>query len=641
MTSLFEPTAGKIGLFCIVRRVLIILFLFRGGALYGQKEVSLDDRSRQHIFSYGEIESFEDSRGIYSIGEVSRPDFGKFRPELVFIPKNYHYKSTYWYRIKIKSDSAGQENRILEFYDQTIDHIAFYSPDGGGGFKESVYGASQPFAQRLFYHKNFTIPLNERPGVAELYYFSIRSQQPSNIMVVLKPISWFIEYGLKEYFFSGIFYGMILIFCLYNLVMFFALRQKQYLYYIMYNLSIGVFEMSSNGIAYQYLWPDAPGWNEIAFGVALFSASIFSLLFTREFLSLKVKAPLLNKIILAVLGLRSVFFILCLFVDKQWFIYKFIDAVPLLIAFYCGLYILRRGYYPARFFVPGYSFLLLGFLIRVLKTVASHNLPFGPLNFYSLSFCFLMEMLFVSFAIGDKVKWLKKKKDLVQKRVMEEMRINQQLKDNLNKELEKQVAERTKEVIEKSAVIEQQNEELLSVNELLTQQAEEISRMNEILDQDNKVLKVDIKKVTQARVLSAEMNFEEFARIYPDDLSSLKFLADLKWEKGYSCRKCENTSFFNGHLPYSRRCTKCSYEESAITNTLFQNAHIPLNKAFYMAYLVYSTKGKISSYRLSEILSIRQSTCWSYTGKVKKLMEERKKELRDAGEKGWSKLVIK
>ena len=624
-----------------MRLLLIVLSLLAGTALYAQKGVVLDPHSNQHIFSYGEIESFEDPQGRYSIQEVSQANFTRFQPEQIFIPKNYHYTSTYWYRIKIQSDQVRQKTWILEFYDQTIDHIAFYAPDAKGGFKESRYGASQPFAERPFYHKNFTIPFEENFRGEQVYYFAIRSQQPSNIMVVLKPISWFIEYGLKEYLFSGIFYGMILIFCLYNLVMFFAFRQKQYLYYTMYNLSIGIFEMSSNGFAYQYLWPAAPVWNEIASGVALYSASIFSLLFTREFLSLRSRAPFLNKLILAAFGLRSIFFLLCLFVNRQWFIYKFLDAIPLLIAFYCGLYILHKKYYPAAYFVAGYSFLLLGFLIRVLKTLASHNFPFGPINFYSLSFCFLMEMLFVSFAIGDKVKWLKKKKDLVQKRMIEEMHINQQLKDNLNKELEKQVAERTREVIEKSAVIEQQNEELVSANDLLKQQAEEIARMNEILDRDNKVLQVDIKKVTQARVLSAEMNFEDFTRIYPDVPTGLKFLADLKWEKGYTCRKCENSTFFHGHLPYSRRCSKCSYEESATTNTIFQNAHIPLNKAFYIAYMVYVTKGKISSYKLSEMLAIRQSTCWSYAGKVKKLMEERKKELRDVGEKGWSKLVIK
>lgn len=608
---------------------------------FAQKPVLLDDRYKQHIFSYGEIESFEDPYDTCTIAEVSSAAFRhSFLPGKEFIPKNYHYKSTYWFKITIRNDGTSEKNWILEFYDQTIDRVDFYSPDGAGGLIKNSYGAGLPFRDRLFYHKNFTITINKHLPGDQVCYFAVQSRQPANIMLVLKSVDWFIQYGLKEYFLSGIFYGMILVFCLYNFVMFIAFRQRQYLYYIIYNLSIGIFEMSSNGFAYQYLWPNAPGWNEIASGVALYSASICSLLFTRQFLYLKSKAPFLNRIIFWVIGFRTVFFLLCLFVNHQWFIYKFIDAIPLLVAFYAGIYILKKGYHPARFFVAGYSFLALGFIIRVLKTIATHNFPFGPANFYSLSFCFLMEMLFVSFAIGDKVKWLKKKKDIVQKRMMEEMRTNQELKDNLNKELEKQVAERTKEVVEKSVVIEQQNEELLSVNELLKQQAEEISRMNELLTLDNKTLQVDIEKVTQARVMSAEMSFEEFSRIYPDDITCFKFLADLKWEKGYQCRKCGNATYFNGQLPYSKRCSKCSYEESVTTNTIFQHAHIAINKAFYMAYMTYATKGKISSYKLSELLSIRQSTCWSYTSKVKKMMEERKRDLRNAGEKGWSKLVL-
>lgn len=625
----------------LFRLSIATLLLLCSGMASAQQAVPLDDRVNQHIFSYREIECFEDPGNHFTIHDISDTAFSKrFQPSKDFIPKNYHFKSTYWYRIKINHEQTGNSNWVLEFYDQTIDYIAFYAPDGSHGFIENIFGASLSFPDRPLNHKNFAIQLNPQLKGDDVYYFAVHSRQPANIMVVLKRMGWFIQYGLKEYFLSGFFYGMILVFCLYNLVMFIAFRQRQYLYYIMYNLAIGIFEMSSNGFAYQYIWPKAPEWNEIAYAVALYVASVCSMLFTREFLYLKTKAPLLNRLILWVIGFRTAFFLYCFFISRELFVYKFVDAVPLLLAFYSGIYILRKGYHPARFFVAGYSFLVLGFIIRVLKTVASHNLPFGPFNFYSLSFCFFMEMLFVSFAIGDKVKWLRKKKDLVQKRMMAEMQLNQELKDNLNRELEKQVQERTREVVEKSAVIEQQNEELLSVNELLKQQSEEISRMNAILEKDNQVLQGDIKKVTQARVMSAEMNFEEFSIIYPDDETCFRFLSDLKWEKGYQCRKCGHTHFFNGHLPYSRRCSKCSYEESATANTLFQHAHISLNKAFYMVYIVYTTKGKISSYKLSEALSIRQSTCWSYSSKVKKLMEERKKELRNAGEKGWSKLVL-
>ena len=626
---------------------ILLLFVWQHGVV-AQQPVTLDDHSRQHIFSFGEIEEFEDPTGVYTINDVTATAFSnRFKASRIFIPKNYHYKSTYWYRVRIRHNQNTKNNWIIEFYDQTIDKINFYAPDQSQHYIEHQYGAIHVFKERPYHHKNVTINLDNDFTGDRVYYFAIQSRQPANVMVVLKPMSWFIQYGLREYFFSGIFYGMILVFCLYNFVMFLAIRQKHYLYYIIYNLSIGVFELSSNGIAYQYLWPNAPEWNEIAYGVALYIASICALLFTREFLDLKNRAPRLNKLLIGVILARTTFFLVCLLVDRQWFNYRFIDGIPLLLAFYAGIYVLRKGYWPARFFVAGYSFLLFGFIIRLVKILYPNNFPFGPANFYSLSICFIMEMLFVSFAIGDRVRLIRKKHEKAQEQVIHEMQVNQELKDNLNKELEVQVTERTKEVVaqsaalaEKSSIIEEQNAELININHLLQEQASEIQRMNELLAQDNQVLQTNIEKVTHARVMSSEVDFMEFSKIYPDNEACFKFLAELKWENGYSCRKCGHGQFFNGHIPYSRRCSKCGYEESVTTGTIFQNTRIPINKAFYMVFLVYSTKGKISSHKLSEILSIRQGTCWSYSSKIKKMLEDRKKEVKNAGEKGWSKLVL-
>lgn len=606
-----------------------------------QERVLLKDDISKHIFIYKEIESFVDTTNKLTINEVTNPSFiDKFKPSKTFTPTNYQYLHNGWYRIKINHSEPVKNSWILEFFDQTIEEIHFYTPDHHGKYSEQSFGAARPFEQRVYFHKNFALNLDTAFKGDRIYYFSVKSSHPSNVMVVLKPVVSYFKYALKEYYLFGIYYGMILIFSLYNFMMFLAVKQKQYIYYIIYNLSIGMFEMSSNGIAYQYLWPDSPEWNGIAFGVMLYLASISSMLFTREFLYTKTKAPTLNKLILLAIALRTLFFAACLFINDQLFNYKYIEIIPLVICYFTGWYVYRKGYRPARFFVAGYTFLVLGVLIRVVKTIYPYNLPFGPANFYSLSFCFIMEMLFVSFAISDKVRLLKKKKDKAQSRMFQEIKLNQRLKDNQNKELEKQVLLRTKEVITQSEIIKSQNEELLNMNELLNLKAEEINKINEFLKKDNIDLQIDIEKVSQARVMSKEVDFTEFSKIYPDNNACFKFLAELKWNEEYHCRKCDNDNYFEGISPYSRRCSKCGYDESVTTNTIFHNSKIPINKAFYIIFLMYSSNGKISSYKLSEILSMRQGTCWAYSNKVKKIMDERKKELKNAGEKGWSKLVL-
>lgn len=621
--------------------VIAILLLVFSPAVYAQKTVIINDNINQHIFNFGEIEWFKDSQNKLSFEKVSSKDFDQhFIKSIKSTPQTADLKATYWFRIKIKHNSKATKKYLLEFFDQTIDHVTAYLPQKDGHYKIKEFGDQFNFDQRELHHKNFELYIDNDNDETQLYYFKFKSSQISDAIIVLRNVDWFISYALDEYFYFGIFYGMIMVFSFYNLIMFIAMRQRQYLYYVLYNLSVGFFEMSTDGIAYQYLWSSATGWNQIAYAFALYATSIFALMFTKELLFVKANAPKLNKFILYIISIRTVFFLYCLLIDQSLFTYKFLEFIPLTVAFYTGIYIYKQGYKPARFFVLGYSFLFFGFTLKFLIMLGFSWLNFGVISYYSLSFCFVLEMVFLSFAIGDKLRILKNKKEKVQRQMISQMAENVKLKDTLNQQLETKVEERTKEVFHKSLIIEAKNAELLEVNDRLKQQAEEISRMNVLLEQDNQELQTNVEKVTRDRVMSADVDFEEFSKIYPDKDSCNLFLSDLKWKDGYSCRKCKNTHFYTGHIAFSRRCSKCGYEESVTAYTVFQNTRIPINKAFYMIFLIYSSKGKISSHKLAEILNIRQSTCWTYGSKIKLLMEERKTVLKKTSKNGWSQLVL-
>lgn len=618
----------------------ILLFVI-GPAVHAQKTVSVNDSVNQHIFNFGEIEWFKDAQNTLSFEKISSKDFDQhFIKSIKSTPQTTDLKATYWFRIKIKHNSKASKRYLLEFFDQTIDHVTAYLPQKDGRYKIKEFGDQFNFDQRELHHKNFELYINNDNNETQLYYFKFKSSQISDAIIVLRSVDWFISYALDEYFYFGIFYGMIMVFSFYNLIMFIAMRQRQYLYYVLYNLSVGFFEMSTDGIAYQYLWSSATGWNQIAYAFALYATSIFALMFTKELLFVKANAPKLNKFILYIIGIRTALFLYSLLIDQSLFTYKFLEFIPLAVAFYTGIYIYKQGYKPARFFVLGYSFLFIGFTLKFLIMLGFAWLNFGVISYYSLSFCFVLEMVFLSFAIGDKLRILKTKEEKAQRQMIHQMAENVKLKDTLNQQLETKVEERTKEVFHKSLIIEAKNAELLAVNDRLQQQAEEISRMNILLEQDNQELQTNVEKVTRDRVMSADVDFEEFSKIYPDKDSCNLFLSDLKWKDGYSCRKCKNTHFYTGHIAFSRRCSKCGYEESVTAYTVFQNTRIPINKAFYMIFLIYSSKGKISSHKLAEILNIRQSTCWTYGSKIKLLMEERKTVLKKTSKNGWSQLVL-
>ena len=114
-----------------------------------------------------------------------------------------------------------------------------------------------------------------------------------------------------------------------------------------------------------------------------------------------------------------------------------------------------------------------------------------------------------------------------------------------------------------------------------------------------------------------EIPEENLQELFSNDESCYRFLADIKWEKGFLCRKCGNDNYCEGKTPYSRRCTRCKTEESAAAGTIFHNCKFPLHKAFYIAYNVCRGKEKLSSYEFARRLSIRQMTCWNFRKKIR------------------------
>jgi uncharacterized protein YnzC (UPF0291/DUF896 family) len=123
-------------------------------------------------------------------------------------------------------------------------------------------------------------------------------------------------------------------------------------------------------------------------------------------------------------------------------------------------------------------------------------------------------------------------------------------------------------------------------------------------------------------IFKGELTEEQLNELFISDNKCFEFLADLKWKDGFVCRKCGNKNYCEGKTPYSRRCTKCKTEESAIAGTVFHNCKFPIHKAFYIAYNVCKGKEDLSTYEYARRLSLRQMTCWNFRKKIRQAIEQ-------------------
>lgn len=122
------------------------------------------------------------------------------------------------------------------------------------------------------------------------------------------------------------------------------------------------------------------------------------------------------------------------------------------------------------------------------------------------------------------------------------------------------------------------------------------------------------------RVKFAGVNSITFNRIFKTDEDCLQYLSSLKWEDGYSCKRCGNNKYCQGKRPFNRRCTKCGYEESPTAGTMFDKVKFSMLKAFHIAFKIGTKKKGMSTLELSNEFELRQKTCWEFKWKIQQAM---------------------
>jgi len=599
----------------MMKYALLLFVLAFAGRGQAQVPAEINDALEEQNFMPYEISYFVDSTRRLTLEHILRqPPTSLFRQHASYQNIDFKKNAAYWIRFPVRHTASSRKVWLLEFYDQTIDYIDAYVPLPAGGYEKVEMGDQYPFSSRLFAHKNFELVLNMPRDTVVTYYFRVTSHEFADIRMALRSVNRFIYYALNEYFLFGTFYGMILIISLYNLLVYLAIREIKYIYYICYILSVAGYAMGLDGIGFQYLWPQRPEWNDYVTGVFLFSLIIWSLLFTRKFLNTAENAPYLDRLLLGMLGVRAVWFIAFLLFVPGLLTYRNLDVIPLSLIFFSSIQVWRNGFKAARFFVIAYGFLFAGFFLRML--VYFNVLPFTIGSHYSLHFSFMLEMLFLTFALGDRIRILKDEQDRSLRSLVDQQEENIALQTKVNRELEEKVRERTLE-------LDRKNHELAA-------QAEEIKRMNSLLDIDNWQLKNSIRQLRQEYVFSTALNYAGFKRIFTDDAACYRYLDQLKWKAGYRCRKCAHDHHFESARLFSRRCTRCGYDESVTAHTVFQGLRFPIIKAFYLVYRELHFPTRFTLDELSEMLDLRRNTVWSFGKKVQALI----------GQKGEGDLIV-
>jgi two-component system, sensor histidine kinase LadS len=602
--------------------VIIYVFFAINIDLCAQPIVELGTQ-KQLVLSSNEVFVFVDTSNSKTYNQIASDSF-----ESHFIKvseKDYYTKRlnvNYWLRFKLKSGI--HQDWVVEFPDPHISSINFYRPNSTHGIDSlKMLGFAHSFSKKEFQHKNYVFKTFLPKDSVQTFYVLINTENYSGFTMSVRDTVHFTNYALTEYILLGFFYGVLLIMAIYNLFLYFSTRDKIYIFYVLYVLCCAFNSFSEDGLGFQYVWPNYPYVNKL---VMLFTPLLLLsafVVYSFSFLDIRRKTPILKTLIVGSYIFYVVVFFIERFVLDAQKLYQFVYLLPFILIYFTAFNIYLKGEKSARFFILAYTMIIISFIIFVFRILDMIPDGMGLFAVYSFNFGFLVEVVILSIALGDRFKIERAQRETFQKESIFRLKENESLKnelivelkekeiilDRVNKELETKVAVRTQD-------LQQKTDELSTFNTNLSKLVDDLNQMNIKLDVDNWQLKQKVQEEVKARLSDEELSTDKFKELFPDDASCLRYLENIKWSNGFKCKKCGHDRYIIHTSPFTRKCTSCKHVESVTAETLFHGIRIPLDKAFYIVYdTIRSGKSKTLE-ELSDILQLNKNTVWAFRKKI-------------------------
>ena len=503
---------------------LLITLIFHNGQAQINYPLVIKNAQNMHFLG-AHIYYLKDNNGKLKIEDILQPSTqGRFTPHKKKTFSRQAMQASFWLKFTITNQTY--ENLWLKIGDAfTSWSLSFYAPDSTGEYTYPpvLLGTLHPQKNKLFPSNYYCVPLAKpHETTPKTFYLRLSgSKKVSGNFVKIHTLQAGTQVALtkdvKIYdYLVAVFVGLVIAMFAYNLFLLYATRFKIYLIYLLYLVCILIAVPFHNGHPLFY----GSWWWEYYFvwiSTLYFCISWFS----TNYLGLAHYAPKYYYWI-GILTLVYVIVFPCLnllhWVDFVTLINAF-QAMALVYYFsllMSGLYVWRKGYKNARFYVLGWFFLISSVFVFVLAI--NGILPLNLFTYHCMYLGFGLEALMFSLALGDRLNTLKKEKEQAQAK-------NLFLIKEQNTLLEQKVNEKTQKLQEAYEAIQASHEELLQSQEEIAAQKDALSEQNDMLSRYRQRIDKSFQAACQiqqatlpAQVTIEQVFSESFIVYHPKDI---------------------------------------------------------------------------------------------------------------------------
>jgi serine phosphatase RsbU (regulator of sigma subunit) len=436
-----------------------LLFVFSFAHLLSNAQVSITEHDDFLKLEGNQIKYYI-ATDHHSTVQAVKSHLGQFKPvNSRMVNLGFETKDV-WFYFETKNLSKSRLIRMLKLSNPIIDEVDVYKRIGNSTFIPVAHGGDQrPFAWRYNGNRELIFPLRLDPhstngflfrvnNGGEQFYFQSSLEKGSYIQV---------KHGNKQVFY-GLLFGVMIFIIILNLAIGILFRQRIAYIYTLYGASFTLLQMSLLGFGTTWLWTDQYFISNRANPILASLGVLFFLNFTYRYLELHINTPKIKPIVRAIQGILV--FNVCMslipgtaFMNISAITVNAMTLILNLFIIYPLIITLRTGSRTAKSYLIAFSILQISVFAFVLRNFGV--IPNSFLADNGLQIGFAVEMIILTFGILQRFK------------IMNDASISvlaeaNELKENLNIQLEAEVELRTKEVIEQRNELEQKNGEITS-----------------------------------------------------------------------------------------------------------------------------------------------------------------------------------
>lgn len=364
-----------------------------------------------------------DQERMLTINDITSPPYeDEFMSLNLIQQKGGFFPTAKWLRFEVENDSSLDDEWLFEIAFRFIPEITLYEKTSKGT-KEIIHtGTNYPFHTRDIDHRNFVFNLPIEPGETKTFYMLLHADGDMHPPLRIWNSVSFLKKTQIEFILLGVFYGITTVMILYNLFLYFGVRMKSYLFYVLTIFSTVVAYLQNNGLGYQFLWPNSPFLNSIINPMFVSLTCIFMLLFTQSFLNTDKHLPQFKKYAIILIGTNSLVIFLLFFSRSIALNIMLISVtITFILILVTGVISLMRGVRQARFFVLAWSIYLVGIFITIMTTAGIF--PYYLITDYAAQLSISLEAILLSLALADNINIIRKKKVSAEQEIIKNQKL--------------------------------------------------------------------------------------------------------------------------------------------------------------------------------------------------------------------------